>query len=208
MTPMAEVAVKVPKERRQRDVSRAASRTAILDAARRVAKREGARDLSLRGVAAEAGFAPAALYGYFRNKDELLLALATDDLTALARVMRGTGGLHGGGLAGVGTAALDLLRGAETMAAASAVLTASAPHENHKVGDAERLFNGRLIAALKALSDASGLPSNSRQSQCDVVLVAAALAGMALLARSGRLEALGFSRDEIIARLDARFRNV
>jgi AcrR family transcriptional regulator len=199
---MAEVAVKVPKERRQRDVSRAASRTAILDAARRVAVRDGARDLSLRGVAAEAGFAPAALYGYFRNKDELLLALATDDLTALARVMRGTGGL-----AGAGTAALDLLRGAETMAAASAVLTASAPHENHKVGDAERLFNGRLIAALKALSDASGLPSNSRQSQCDVVLVAAALAGMALLARSGRLEALGFSREEIIARLDARFRS-
>jgi AcrR family transcriptional regulator len=199
---MTEVAVKVPKERRQRDVSRAASRTAILDAARRVAVRDGARDLSLRGVAAEAGFAPAALYGYFRNKDELLLALATDDLTALARVMRGTGGL-----AGAGTAALDLLRGAETMAAASAVLTASAPHENHKVGDAERLFNGRLIAALKALSDAGGLPSNSRQSQCDVVLVAAALAGMALLARSGRLEALGFSREEIIARLDARFRS-
>ena len=191
---MAEVAVKVPRERRQRDVSRAASRTAILDAARRVAVREGARDLSLRGVAAEAGFAPAALYGYFRNKDELLLALATDDLSALARVMRGTGGL-----ASAGTAALDLLRGAETMAAASAVLASAGG------GDAERLFNGRLIAALKALSDASGLPSNSRQSQCDVVLVAAALAGMALLARSGRLEALGFSREEIIARLDARF---
>src|SRR5260370_34013471 len=82
--PMGEVAVKVPKERRQRDVSRAASRTAILDAARRVAVRDGARDLSLRGVAAEAGFAPAALYGYFRNKDELVLAFGTDDLTGLA----------------------------------------------------------------------------------------------------------------------------
>ena len=80
---MGEAAVRIPKERRQRDVSRAASRTAILDAARRVAAREGARDLSLRGVAAEAGFAPAALYGYFRNKDELLLALA--GLALLAR---------------------------------------------------------------------------------------------------------------------------
>src|SRR5580692_10408339 len=110
---MAEVAVKVPKERRQRDVSRQASRTAILDAARRVAARDGARDLSLRGVAAEAGFAPAALYGYFRNKDELLLALAADDLTSLARAMKGSGGL-----AAAGAAALDLLKGAETMAAA------------------------------------------------------------------------------------------
>src|SRR5580692_11526909 len=164
---MAEVAVKVPKERRQRDVSRQASRTAILDAARRVAARDGARDLSLRGVAAEAGFAPAALYGYFRNKDELLLALAADDLTSLARAMRGAG--TAGGLAGAGAAALALLSGAETMAAASAALPGAGG------GDAERLFNGRLIAALRALSDASGLPSDSRESQCDVVLVAAAL---------------------------------
>ena len=185
---------RIPKERRQRDVSRAASRVAILEAARRVATRDGARDMSLRGVAAEAGFAPAALYGYFNSKDDLLLALAADDLTSLARAMRGTGGL-----AGAGTAALDLLRGAETMAAASAALPGAGG------GDAERLFNGRLIAALKALSDASGMPSDSRESQCDVVLVAASLAGLALLARSGRLEALGFSSDEMIARLDARF---
>ena len=161
--------------------------------------RDGARDLSLRGVAAEAGFAPAALYGYFSSKDDLLLALAADDLTSLARAMRGTGGLTG-----AGTAALEMLKGAETMAAASAALT-GAPQENSKLGDAERLFNGRLIAALKALSDAGGLPSDSRESQCDVVLVAAALTGLALLARSGRLEALGFAPEEMIARLDARF---
>ncbi|HEY2007967.1 MAG TPA: helix-turn-helix domain-containing protein [Rhizomicrobium sp.] len=198
---MAEAAVRIPKERRQRDVSRQASRIAILEAARRVAARDGARDLSLRGVAAEAGFAPAALYGYFRNKDELLLALATEDLTALARAMRGSGA----GLAGAGAAALELLRGAETMAAASAALTGT-PSENGKTHEAERLFNGRLIAALKALSDAGGLRSDSRESQCDVVLVAASLVGLALLARSGRLQALGFSPEEMIARLDGRFR--
>jgi AcrR family transcriptional regulator len=200
---MVQAAVRVPKERRQRGVSKSASRTAILDAARRVAARNGARDLSLRGVAAEAGFAPAALYGYFRNKDELLLALAADDLTQLARVMRG--GSHAGGLAGAGAAALDLLKGAETMAAASAALT-DGTSSSGKLNEAERLFNGRLIAALKALSDASGLPSDSRESQCDVVLVAASLVGLALLARSGRLKALGFLPQEMIARLDGRFR--
>jgi len=197
---MAEAAVRIPKERRQRDVSRQASRTAILDAARRVAARDGARDLSLRGVAAEAGFAPAALYGYFRNKDELLLALASDDLTSLARAMRGSAA----GLAGAGAAALELLRGAETMAAASAALTGTS--DSGKLNEAERLFNGRLIAALKALSDASGLPSDSRESQCDVVLVAASLVGLALLARSGRLKTLGFTPEEMIARLESRFR--
>ena len=195
---MAEAAIRLPKERRPRDASRLESRIAILDAARRVAARDGARDLSLRGVAAEAGFAPAALYGYFRNKDELLLALAAEDLTQLARAMKGAGGL-----AGAGAAALDMLRGTETMAAASAALT-TGPQD--KTNDAERLFNGRLIAALKALSDASGLKSDSRQNQCDVVLVASALTGLALLSRSGRLSALGFAPEEILARLDTRFR--
>jgi AcrR family transcriptional regulator len=73
-------------------VSKASSRSAILEAARRVAVRDGARDLSLRAVAAEAGFAPAGLYGYFRSKDDLLLALAADDLSGLARAMRDAGG--------------------------------------------------------------------------------------------------------------------
>ena len=194
---MGEAAVQFPRERRRREGGKQASRVAILEAARRVAAREGARDLSLRGVAAEAGFAPAALYGYFRNKDELLLALAAEDLTQLARVMKGSGGL-----AAAGAAALDLLRGAETMAAASAALSEGTSDLN----EAEQLFNGRLIAALKALSDVSGMPLVGRESQCDVVLVAAAVAGLALLARSGRLEALGFSADEMIARLDVRFR--
>jgi len=193
---MSSAAIRIPRER----TSKAASRIAILDAARRVAARDGARDLSLRGVAAEAGFAPAALYGYFRNKDELLLALAADDLTSLARAMRD----GPAGLAGAGAAALELLCGAETMAAASGAL-ADASHDS-KAGDAERLFNGRLIAALKALSDASGMPTGNRESQCDVVLVAAALAGLALLSRSGRLHALGFTPEEMIARLDGRFR--
>jgi hypothetical protein len=39
-----------------------------------------------------------------------------------------------------------------------------------------------------------------------VVLVAASLVGLALLARSGRLKALGFLPEEMIARLDGRFR--
>jgi AcrR family transcriptional regulator len=194
---MGEAAMQFPKERRRREGGKQASRVAILEAARRVAAREGARDLSLRGVAAEAGFAPAALYGYFRNKDELLLALAAEDLTQLARVMKGSGGL-----AAAGAAALDLLKGAETMAAASAALAEGTSELN----EAERLFNGRLIAALKALSDVSGMPLAGREGQCDVVLVAATVAGLALLARSGRLEALGFSAEEMIARLDARFR--
>lgn len=187
-------------ERRARDHS--ATKAAILEAARRVAARDGARDLSLRGVAAEAGFAPAALYSYFTGKDELLLALAAEDLSQLARAMRGAAAeCDGKGkLAAAAAAALSLLKDTETMAAGSAAL----PH-NSGTSDAERLFNGRLIAALKVLSDASGQTTDSREAQCDVLLVAAALSGLALLARAGRLEALGFSTAEIVDRLEARF---
>ena len=186
----------------RRAQAHAATRGAILEAARRVAERDGARDLSLRGVAAEAGFAPAALYSYFSGKDDLLMALAADDLTVLARAMRDAASrqVGVGKLAAASAAALAMFRDTEAMAAALSALPATAG-----TSDAERLFNGRMIAALKVLSDASGNSASSRGAQCDVVLVAAAIAGLAMLARSGRLAALGFSADEIVQRLDEHF---
>ena len=184
----------------RRAQAHASTRTGILDAARRVAARGGARELSLRSVAAEAGFAPAALYGYFSGKDELLLALAADDLAALSRAMR-EAALRASGqkrLASVASVAIEKIRNMESLAAASGAQSASA-------GDAQRLFNGRLIAALKVLSDAAGNPADTREGQCDAVLVGAAVAGLSLMVRSGRLQALGFSADEIAERLERRF---
>src|SRR5690348_4585271 len=82
------------------------ARRAILDAARRLATRDGARNLTLRGVAAEAGYAPAALYGYFRNRDELVCALAAEDIALVARQMR-EAARDGGGLKLAAAAAFD-----------------------------------------------------------------------------------------------------
>jgi len=187
-------------ERRARE--RSATRASILEAARSVATRDGARNLSLRGVAAEAGFAPAALYGYFRNKDELLLALAADDLSGVARTMRSAmQEANGrGSLAAASSVALSFLRDTETIAAASAALPSAVGGS-----EAERLFNGRMIAVLTALSEATGQKAMDREQQGDVVVLGAALAGLALMGRSGRLDALGFSAEELLARLEARF---
>jgi AcrR family transcriptional regulator len=185
-------------------VAKREARRAILDAARGLAARDGARNLSLRGVAAEAGYAPAALYGYFRNRSELILALAADDLSLLAREMRkaAQASPQGAGLAHAAKAAFAFLCAAEALAAAAPALGSSA-----EPGEAERLFTGRLIGALNALSEAAGGLSASRGGQCDVVLIAAALSGLAMFSRSGRLAALGFSADELVARIDERFRN-
>jgi len=186
-------------ERRARE--RKLTREAILEAARRVAARDGAANLSLRAVAAEAGFAPAALYGYFAGKNELLIALAAEDLSGLARVLRAARGQNGASRLGAAAeAALALLQNSETFATAPAALPAEAGSS-----EAERLFNGRLIAVLRALSDAAGHPADSPGAQADVVLLAATLAGLAMFARSGRLAALGFSAADMIAALDRRF---
>jgi AcrR family transcriptional regulator len=182
---------------RRRAQEQTATRAAILEAARKVGARDGARHLSLRAVAAEAGFAPAALYGYFRNKDELLLALAADDLSLVARAMRDAGlnAPPSEKLEAAALAAVRLLQQTETLATAPAALSVGlAP-------DAERIFNGRLIAALRSLSDVADIQMESRDAQLDTVLLAATLTGLAVMARSGRLGALGFSAEEIVARL-------
>jgi TPR repeat protein/DNA-binding transcriptional regulator YbjK len=83
MTPSAEKAGSP-----QRLVRRGAARAAILEAGRRVAAREGVAELSLTAVATEAGFGQSTVFGYFRNKDELLLAILADDLAELAALMR------------------------------------------------------------------------------------------------------------------------
>lgn len=182
---------------KRRAQEQTATRAAILEAARKVGVRDGARHLSLRAVAAEAGFAPAALYGYFRNKDELLLALAADDLSLLARTMRDAAlnAPPAEKLEAAALAAVRLLQQTETLATAPAALAGG------QAPDAERIFNGRLIAALRSLSDAADIRMESRDSQLDTVLLAATLTGLAVMARSGRLNALGFSAEEIVARL-------
>ncbi|MBV8801116.1 MAG: SEL1-like repeat protein [Alphaproteobacteria bacterium] len=69
---------------------RSSARAAILEAGRTLATREGVNQLSLSAVAAEAGFGPSTVFGHFRNKDELLLAVVAEDLSSLAALMRGS----------------------------------------------------------------------------------------------------------------------
>ena len=184
-------------ERRTRQ--RAANRAAILDAARRVAARTELGEIALRAVAAEAGYAPASVYEYFRNRAELVLALAADDLGVIARTLKDVPAGDGRFVAAA-RAALDLVKQSSALAASSATFEGELPQE------AERLFNGRLIAALTAFAEATGrAPAKSRDEQADIVLIAASLAGLAMLARSGRLKALGFEEDALVQRLCAHF---
>ena len=73
-------------------------RRALVDAARRLLESEGPSALSLRAVAREAGVSPAAPYHHFKDKAELLDAVAQEGWDILSALMLdakgGAEGLH------------------------------------------------------------------------------------------------------------------
>jgi AcrR family transcriptional regulator len=62
-------------------------RRALVDAARRILENEGPNALSLRAVAREAGVSPAAPYHHFKDKGELLDAVALEGWDALGHAL-------------------------------------------------------------------------------------------------------------------------
>jgi TetR/AcrR family transcriptional regulator, transcriptional repressor of aconitase len=67
---------------------RSERRQALIDAAWRCAAVQGFRDLTVDDVCVEAGVSKGAFYGYFEQKQDLLLALLEDDAAALDRELQ------------------------------------------------------------------------------------------------------------------------
>jgi AcrR family transcriptional regulator len=63
-------------------------RRALVEAAERILENEGPSALSLRAVAREAGVSAAAPYHHFKDKNELLAAVAQEGFELLAQAMR------------------------------------------------------------------------------------------------------------------------
>ncbi|MGH7876565.1 MAG: TetR/AcrR family transcriptional regulator, partial [Candidatus Dormibacteraceae bacterium] len=59
--------------------TRAERRTQLIQAAWRCAARKGYRDMTVDDVCTEAGVSKGAFYGYFHQKQDLLVALLDDD---------------------------------------------------------------------------------------------------------------------------------
>ena len=62
-------------------------RRALMDSADAILERDGPNALSLRAVAREAGVSPAAPYHHFKDKDELLSAIARDGFARLSAAL-------------------------------------------------------------------------------------------------------------------------
>jgi len=63
-------------------------RRALVDAAQRVLERDGPQALSLRAVAREAGVSPAAPYHHFKDKNDLMNALAEEGFHGLGDALK------------------------------------------------------------------------------------------------------------------------
>ena len=70
-------------------------RQAILDAAADTFSRDGYDSVSLRAVAEAVGLSHGAIYGYFKDKDELFAALVQQSFDQLAAALRSLPGRRG-----------------------------------------------------------------------------------------------------------------
>ena len=70
-----------------------ATRQAILDAAQRIARRDGAHAITIRGLADRIDYSPAAIYRYFPDKAAILNAVTSADHEALALELQATGNI-------------------------------------------------------------------------------------------------------------------
>ncbi|MAM95765.1 TetR/AcrR family transcriptional regulator [Parvibaculum sp.] len=188
-----------PAEKRREDL-RGHKRSSILAAARRVCGQHGPEALTIRAVAAEAGYAPGAVYSYFSGIDELAIALAAEELGHLARRMREAAERANSPQAALEAAAQEALNAA----------TGNAPHLRlaGRLFSAEglpsgldRSVTGRVIAILEALGGplraATGL--EGADAHREILCLAAFLIGLHALDASGRLAPLGFSAESLLA---------
>ena len=185
---------------KRRSALRDHKRKAILAAARRVCDVSGPEALTIRAVAAEAGYAAGAVYSYFNGIDELAIALTAEELGHLARRMR--------------EAAERAPRPAEALAAAARealkATAGNAPHvrlagrlmsAENLPQDIDRAVTGRVIAVLETLGGplraATGLEGEAAHRE--ILTLAALLIGLRVLDASGRLGALGFTAESLLA---------
>ena len=176
----------IPSDKRReerRESAHAFKRAEILAAARRVMGRLGAKGMTIRAVAAEAGYVPGAVYFYFHSKATILSELAIYELSGLTKQLRMTSSRD---------AAERAAAAAEVFATAHTIFTLDA--EERITPGSERALTGRLISLFQTVSEPLELDHlPSEQAQARALGLSSAAIGLATLARMGRLEKLGIT---------------
>ncbi|MCE9521015.1 MAG: TetR/AcrR family transcriptional regulator [Alphaproteobacteria bacterium] len=174
----------IPSDKRRedrRESAHAFKRTEILAAARRVMGRDGAKNLTIRAVAAEAGYVPGAVYFYFHSKAAIISELAIFELSGLTKQLRNTSSRD---------AAERASAASEAFAAAHTIFTLDSDGRTNP--GSERALTGRLISLFQTVGEPLNLEHlPPEQAQARALGLSAAALGLATLARMGRLDKLG-----------------
>ena len=151
----------IPSDRRRedrREASHAHKRAEILASARRIFARDGAKGLTIRAVATEAGYVPGAVYFYFHSKAAILSELAVHELAGLTKQLRATS---------TRDAAERAAAAAEAFATAHTIFNMDFEKEGVNPGS-ERMLLGRLISLFQTVSEPlelDGLPPEQAQAR-------------------------------------------
>ena len=182
--------IEFPRDRREqrREVAHANKRAEILNAAKRVMARVGAKGLTIRAVASEAGYVAGAVYFYFPSKSAIMADLAVHELSGLTRDLRS---------ASTRDAAEMASRTADAFAAAHNIFELDT--EKRVSAGSERALMGRMISLFQTVSEPLNLEDlPPDQAQARALALSATSIGLATLARTGRLQKLGVTAGAVL----------
>jgi AcrR family transcriptional regulator len=179
-------------------------RALILDAARKVFEQEGLDGASLRAIAAEAGYTPAALYFHFDSKEAIYAEVLRASIARLQEDVE---------------RAVEKTRSPVEKLRAAAMAFFSFYAENprdldlgfylfrggmkpHGLGkERDQQLNAALASALQSISDAAEeLGAKKEEARMLTVDTFAHAAGLLLLAHTGRIRMFGASARDLMAR--------
>lgn len=194
----------MPAAATRRRAVRAFKREAILDAARAIFGERGLRGATMRAIAEAAGYAPGALYAYYRGKEEIYADLLARSLAGLGRAIRAAIAEADGPPAKARAGALAFYRyyRAHPDELALGLYLAQGLGPTGLTPELDRQLNGRLIGCLAPIAEAiakAGAPS-PEAANAETVAAIAAVCGVLLLEATGRLRVLGFDGQSLVDR--------
>lgn len=185
------------RARRQADGQEARA-SLIRDAARDILGETGISGLTMRAVAARAGYTAGSVYSYFASKEALLASLAVDEIDQLGKAMRVEPDSDLAAKAG---------QCVKTLRRVVPLLTAA--RRGDVPPDMERALTGRILVILRQLDESvadGGLRANGTHTQAlDTIALWSALVGVAQLSGSGRFSSLEVKEEDVTEALIARF---
>jgi AcrR family transcriptional regulator len=172
-------------------------RRVILDAAKRVFARDGAKGLTMRAIASEAGYAAGAVYFYFDSRAAIMGELAIGELTQMTKDLKGA---PTRGVADRAASAAKALAQAESLFQIDA--------GEAELAGSDRQITGKLITLFQAIAEPLELDHfEGPEANKRALAFAAAVMGLAQLERSGWLDKLGLSSQDTLDILADRLRS-